>query len=297
MERMLPCVGRVVHRNDFFLKNGGSLEAGQLRLLLYVISQLPAMDLRRASDLPAIEMSDVMVARVLQLEGPRRGWITYLGQAMKTLASVPASVVDASGGRLYTTWFDFIYHDEKNKRFTFQLNPILGGFFLRLSKQFTVYELGYIFTLTRPWSVRLYDVLKGSAYRGFFEISPNDFRYALGLVNFDKVGAVESFRISSFSSLNKTVIGPSVEEINEKTDLNVQYDLVRSSTGHKAVEKIVFTLSLKDAPPLSFPGLDGLKNGGKLVSVDRDEIISNISAKARREERAAEGQTSLFQTS
>lgn len=238
-------IGRVVHRNDLFLKNGGTLTATQLRLFLFIVSQIPK---KLDSELPAILVDEEVVANLIGYKGERRGWIGALRENLDGLAVAPAVVTDAEGGTVITSWFEYIRIAPDGKNFVFQLNPILTPFFMRLTEQFTIFEVGYVFSLESSHSIRLYDFLKGEAFKRSCYVDLDELRQRLGLVRYDVKGNIVEYKYSEYKRFKSKVIDPAISEINEKTDLDVQFAPVRGA-GSKAVVGLTFSIQGKDILP------------------------------------------------
>lgn len=272
-------VGTVVHRNDLFIKNVGALERNDLRLLLYVISQIPYQARRTASEVPAIKVPLSVVATLLGYHGPRRGWICALESVLdETIKCTVSSAKTKKHSDRYfaATWFSYIYR--KGEEVVFGINPILSAYVVGLQKNFTMYELGYAFLLKRIASIRLYDYLKGRAFRGSgsFTVPLNELRTALGLAVCDESGRVTRYKVPEFGQLKKAYLVPAVEEINEKTDLDVSFTQVAAPAvkGRPKVEAICFTVQKKPQPPQEFGEYTALKNGG--TAVDSAEVQNQI---------------------
>lgn len=251
----------------------------ELRLFLYVISQIP-WGYRRSSQgtpTPSIEVSERVVARVLNLTGSKRSWASRLTQIIHDMKVAYASIVDADGRTFNISWFRCIAYDPGKKMFTFTFDSMLMPFFCGLSSgRFTLYELGYVFQLSSVHSVRLYDTLKEFAHRGDFYVSLNDLRTRLGLLLYDENKKIVGYKVSDFKKLNAQVLGPAVSEINDRTDLKVSYVAQRgvpNGPGRAAVEGIVFTVHTKENFVADFSDLEALNKGGKVSTVSDEQLL------------------------
>lgn len=268
-------LGKVVHQNTFFFSNTGKLSANELRLLLYVISQIPSVEIKSATDIPAIVIPTKSLAQVLNFTGSRQSWTTRLKEISDGLVHTLASV-KTNTGRLATTWFEYVYYIESADSYIFQLSQSLAPFLLQLTKQFTVYELGYVFLLTKPHSIRLYDILKGFAYQESFEISLEDLRLALGLVNLDENGEIASFKSPTYKALQKDVLDPSLKDINNTTDLDVSFDPVISPTGRHVTTGLIFHVKPKQNIVPIFDKWSGIRTAGVSVRVKREDALKFV---------------------
>lgn len=94
----------------------------------------------------------------------------------------------------------------------------------QLQSRFTKYKLRNIANLQSAHSIRLYELLMRFNSTGERGIHLADFKSALGI----------SDKYPLFKDLNKRVIKPSVEELNQRSDLIIKYETIkkgRSVTG------------------------------------------------------------------
>lgn len=98
----------------------------------------------------------------------------------------------------------------------------------QLQSRFTTYKLRNIANLQSSHSIRLYELLQRFNDKNYRVILIDDFRIALGLGD----------KYSQFKDLNKWVIKPSVEELNQRSDLVIEYDTIKKG---RTVTALAFT--------------------------------------------------------
>ncbi|MGI1946808.1 replication initiation protein [Shewanella baltica] len=86
-----------------------------------------------------------------------------------------------------------------------------------LQSRFTTYKLRHIANLQSAHSIRLYELLMKFNATGERVIYVNDFRSALGI----------SDKYPQFRDLNKWVIKPAVDELNQRSDLTINYETIK----------------------------------------------------------------------
>ncbi len=86
-----------------------------------------------------------------------------------------------------------------------------------LQSRFTSYKLRHIAELQSSHSIRLYELLMKFNSTGERIISLNDFKSALGL----------SSKYPLFKDLNKWVIKPAVNELNQRSDLIIKFETIK----------------------------------------------------------------------
>jgi len=98
----------------------------------------------------------------------------------------------------------------------------------QLQSRFTTYKLRNIATLQSSHSIRLYELLQRFNDKNYRVILIDDFREALGLGD----------KYPEFKILNRAVIKPSVEELNQRSDLVIEYDTIKKG---RTVTALAFT--------------------------------------------------------
>lgn len=88
----------------------------------------------------------------------------------------------------------------------------------QLQQQFTSYRIGSIGQLQSVYSIRLYELLMQFSKTGERVINVSDFRSLLVLED----------KYPQFRDLNRRVIKPAVSELNERSDLEIQYETISS---------------------------------------------------------------------
>ncbi|MCL1127974.1 replication initiation protein, partial [Shewanella surugensis] len=87
----------------------------------------------------------------------------------------------------------------------------------QLKQRFTTYKLRNIANLQSAHSIRIYELLMRFHSTGERIISLNDFKSALGI----------SDKYPEFKILNRAVIKPSIDELNNSSDLTVEYETIK----------------------------------------------------------------------
>src|SRR5690606_22783459 len=97
-------------------------------------------------------------------------------------------------------------------------------------RAYTSYRLSNILSIKSAYAIRLYELMKKWQHVGTWEIPVESLR--------EKLGAITK-TYSLYGNLKNRVIVPSVKEVNEKTDVHVEFKEIRK--GRKVV-KIEFKI-------------------------------------------------------
>jgi plasmid replication initiation protein len=122
-----------------------------------------------------------------------------------------------------------------------RLSPEIIPYIIRLENEFTAYRLEKIGKLSTGYAVRLYEILLQYLQIGYRNITISELKNLLG------VDQKEYLAIKDFK---KRVIDPSLDQINEHTDLLVSYENVKVG---RSVEGLLFTIEEKKPPLAEVP--------------------------------------------
>ena len=123
---------------------------------------------------------------------------------------------------------------DKVKFVLVEWSPYLAPFILELRKGFTLYEIRNFLRLDSLYAKKLYRFLKKLQKYGRVEVPIEEIRFFLEVED----------KYKDFYLFELYVLKPSVEEINEKTDLYVEYETKREGKGNKVIA-LIFRIKQK----------------------------------------------------
>ncbi|MGL5244526.1 MAG: replication initiation protein, partial [Sarcina sp.] len=132
---------------------------------------------------------------------------------------------------IFYNWFHVCKYDDKNAKVEFLLHEELNPYLLDLKKHYTKYHYSNVIDFKHKYSTRIYEFMKRYQFKGNFELRLDDFK-ALFLCD----------GYSVWKDLRKRVIETAIGEINEKSDIKVEYDLLKTK---RAVTGLKFTIKSK----------------------------------------------------
>lgn len=103
-----------------------------------------------------------------------------------------------------------------------------------LKREYTQYKLFYIMTMKSEYSIRMYELLKSVAGKTIWNFKIEDIKRKF----------MCETKYKQFGHFKSRVIEPAIKEINEKTDINVSYELFRYGAGREYSD-IEFTIEPK----------------------------------------------------
>ncbi|TAA74132.1 MAG: Initiator Replication protein [Candidatus Electronema aureum] len=138
---------------------------------------------------------------------------TVIYNAMLELNNKPL-VFDKGNERHFWNWFSgFIYKRGKGE-FEFRINPDIQPYLLELKDCFSIYRLADVYQFKSAYTWKLYENLNRWKKNCSWYVEIKVLKAYLGA---DK-------KYSRFNSFRERILDPAIEEINEKSDLNVGYE-------------------------------------------------------------------------
>jgi hypothetical protein len=137
-----------------------------------------------------------------------------------------------------TPLFIKIADGDKVRFIKVEWSPYLAPFILEIRRGFTLYEVKTFLSLDSLYSKKLYRFLKKLQKYGRVEVPIEELRFFLEVEN----------EYPNFNDLERFVLKPAVEEINEKTDLFVEYETKRRGEGDRGNKVIALIFKIKQKP-------------------------------------------------
>lgn len=226
----------VVKSNELIQKTSFQLSAQQQKIILLLISKIrPEDDEFKRYEFTVAEFCRACGIQLggLQYEtvwnavdGLRTAEITYHGRT-----AIPMG----NGWEGSLQWISWCGLNKEKGVIGVELDRHMRPFLLGLKRDFTKYELCWTLHLTRKYSIRLYEYCKSRQYHDLkpymFTISVDEMRERIGAECYER-----------YSNLWQKALEPSIREINEKTDLNIEMEPVKSG---KTVKRLKVTVSHK----------------------------------------------------
>lgn len=159
-------------------------------------------------------------------------------------------------------WVSSQTYFKKEGRFKIALTNEIMPYLTQLKGQFTQYQLNHISGFSSIHAIRLYELFTQYKRLGSRYISVEDLKKWLQLED----------KYDRYNNLNQRVLTPALAEINEKSDLYVEYEPIKR--GRKIVG-VEFSITYKK-PVKKRPAFPHKNKYGKFVTLNRqDPRMSN----------------------
>lgn len=191
-----------------------------------------------------------------------------LKSGVQGLADAPSFGYRVKDKVVYSNWVDTIAYIDNKAVIEVIFTTKVVAFISELEKRFTSYDISQVAHLKNRYAIRLYESLIQYRGTGKLNISLNDLRLRLGLLE------NEYYQMAMFKV---RVLDLAINQINEHTDIKASYEQ------HKEGRTITgFTFTFKQKPnKVTAKQLERDKNTGDLFSIDglSDKQIAVFSRK------------------
>ena len=162
-------------------------------------------------------------------------------------------------GFITTNWVASQRYIEGEGMIELSFSPYLKPYLLQLKTAFTSYRLSNILSLKSGYTIRLYELMKKWQHLGKWECSVDSLR--------EKMGST-SKAYSLYGNFKNKILVPSVEELNEHTDLFVEYKEIKKG---RKVEKISFTIQHSVEKEIQIPTPNSKRDSKEPKALSKEE--------------------------
>lgn len=227
-------------QNELVVKSNQVIEASyrlsvvEQRLVLSAIAKIPKMCEVSDDEIYTVSVQDLQALGVHEKTAYRD-----LKEAVNRLYDRSISL-DIDDKLIKMRWVQRIEFIDNQSIVALRFSKDILPFISNVKANFTQYMLSEVAKMQGAYSVRVYELLIQYKTTGERSISIEDFRFMLDL----------GTRYKQFNDLLKRVIEPSINEINEQSDLKVT--AIPQKTGRKFTH-IKFTIKQKQKPKTLAP--------------------------------------------
>ena len=226
----------VVKSNELIQKTTFSLTAQQQKIVLFIASKIKPEDemfheycftIPEFCQICGIEKGGKQYDELWNaLEGLRKADIKYNGSTRIPIDNDTETTLQ---------WVLKCFFDKKAGLVHILMDPSMVPFLLRLKSNFTQYELIWTLQFKSKYAIRLYEYCKSRQYNKLKEYS---FRVTLDELQ-DRMGS----SYPRFPNFRQKALDVAVREINEKSDMMVEYSAAKTG---KAVSALDITVKTKE---------------------------------------------------
>ena len=235
----------VVKHNRLIRDTRYTLSEKEQKILIYIISKIPHFMDRSKEKLEPITIDVKEYCEVAGISWNGKNMNDVKG-SIKALADKSWWVeVDSPGEEDLFRWIANA-KIVKGKNIVIKLSDALEPFLIKMTRDFTKYELINVLILHGKYAIRLYELLKSYRFRGFWEVDLGDLRKQINCDSYEK-----------YKEFRRNVLDPSLKEINTYTDLMVTYSTEREG---RKIKRIIFDIDEKEGVQMVMPVLEQQAN-------------------------------------
>lgn len=213
----------VVKSNELIRKSRFSLTLKEQRIVLYLISKIKPKD----TDLLEYDFNIKDFCEVCGIDYINN--LTQLKETIKSLRDKSIWITLPDGAETTVSWIEKPYLYKNSGNLKIRLDRDMMPYLLQLKENFTQYELIAILALKSKFSLRLYELFKSYEYLGKYEVSLEQLRNLMML----------DTEYPKTNDFKRYVIDKSVNEINTFTDLEIEYETVKTG---RNITGFIFTI-------------------------------------------------------
>jgi len=205
-------------------RHNNPLTAREQKIILTMVSGIEPQD----EDFKDYLISLKNFSEMLGLTGSTK--YTEIKEIMKDLMGKTVEIPSKNGGWILTHWVSSSEYVNGEGIIKLSFSPKLKPYLLQLKDQFTSYRLSNVLSLNSTYSIRLYELMKKWQHLGKWENSVEELKLKFGIPK-------DSYQ--RYNHFKTRVILRAVEEVNEKTDLFINFKEIKKGRG---VDRIEFTI-------------------------------------------------------
>ena len=214
----------VVKSNELIRNVRYTLSEQEQKLIIYLISNRDKNDI----ELKSVNINIREYCKITGIKSTGGSVINYIKNGVKELADKSWWI--NTDKEILFRWIDTVSITGEN--IIIKLSESLIPYVLDLKENFTKYQAIEALALKGKYTIRLFEVLKSYQWQGKLIIKLDELRELINCI--DKYKAYKEF--------NRNVLKYSINEINNYTDLQVEYNTIKAG---KKVDLIVFTIKEK----------------------------------------------------
>ena len=200
---------------------------------------------------PVATLRTKEIKEVLHVTGNAMG--TYLKDVATSLAGRTMFIESADGSFKCMSLVGVVSYESGSGTMEIKFEPEIKDYIYDLKANFTMLNIPMMLSFRSGWSYRLYELLSSRAYQikddkgkinrdiqRELEKKEIDYDYIVNELVHEKLKSFDKW-----CDFKRRVLDVAVNEINEKSDISVKYDLMRSGRGGK-IYGIDFEVTKKD---------------------------------------------------
>jgi len=212
---------KVVKSNDLIQNTRSQLSLQEQKIVLYLISKIRPSD----DDFIYQNFNMVEFCKVCGIYCDSGGNYKAVKDNIKSLADKSAWVKLEVGKETLVRWIAKARINERSGTIEIKLDDDMKPYLLQLQERFTQYELIYTLAMKSQYSIRLYELLKSYEFRKWHKFEMNELKQLLFAEKYIR-----------FPDFKRKVLDISVREINDLSDIEITYEIIKVGRRYGKIE-------------------------------------------------------------
>lgn len=218
----------VVKANQLIQKSKFTLSIQQQKIIAYVISQIKPTD----DDFKLYEFNIKDFCNVCGIESNNGRIYENLKQHIKELSDKSIWIKLDNGKETLFRWIEKPYINENSGIIQIRIDSDMKPYLIKLTENYTMYEIAFTLNFNSKYSFRLYEYMKSIHYKKL-----NEYIHRIDIDELkERIGA-ENY--TNFKDFNNRALKIAIKEINEYSDITLDYNCIYKGRKVIAIELIV----------------------------------------------------------
>lgn len=220
----------VVKSNELIQSGRFSMTVQQNKVLLYLISQIKPSDSGQETYFFSVDD----FCRTCGIDHTNGKNIINAKKALNALDSMSVWVQLPDNTEMRLRWLDRIKLNKNTNMFEITFHRDMLPYLYDLQSRYTSYTLANALTMESKYGIRLYELLKSYQHMREHKIT-----FALSELK----KRIDADKYERFPDFRRYVLDTALEDINECSDISVEYEPYSTSGKQRGFDGITFTIS------------------------------------------------------
>jgi len=216
MKNQTPDHNSIVAKSNDLIVQMSKFSLFELRLIAYCLAHYDSRSPRNRSFTARVE--DLI--NLFPID--KKKAYNVIRQTMLNIGKKPLELIEGKK-HYYWNWFSGFTYDAGTGEFEFKITEEIEPYLLKLEGNFTLYRLGDVYQFKSASTWKLYELLKKWLKKRSWSVDLEELRVFLGVYG----------KYSLWNDLNRHLLTPAIAEINELSDIKV--DFIKVKRGRSVV--------------------------------------------------------------
>jgi len=236
---------KIIKANELIQKSRFQLTLQEQKLVLFLISRIIPED----KELHEYTFSISAFCDVCGIDSASGGNYHNIKKTIKALADKSIWIQQDDGKESIFRWIADAIMQRQSGQITVILHEKLKPYLLQIRDKFTQYALLYILAMKGKYSVRMYELLKSYEYLHIKVFDIDELRKLLMAEKYTR-----------YADFKRNVLDISMREINDFSDMNVNYDVLQNGRKYAKLKFHIKTKKEIDDRIKTWSNIDAVLN-------------------------------------